>query len=142
MTSAGEMQFGPTYDLNSAALKKHRRLAKGGLATMTRGQIVDYANAVEAAVLAKQKTQLARHGESMPAPHCASGTWHTTGEAIHKAVLQKQRAALLACPSQIRRARHPAEWERMYFDAMPAAWHAAREAAERKAESKPMGKAA
>ena len=120
MTSVGEMQFGPTYDLESAALKKHRRAAKGGLATMSRGQVVEYANAVEAAVLAKQKTQLARHGESMPAPNCASGTWHTTGEAIHKAMQAKQRAALLACPSQIRRARHPAEW------------HKAREAAERR----------
>jgi hypothetical protein len=111
-------EFGPAYDIDSATLKKHRRAARGGLAGMSRGEIVEYANAVEAAVLAKQKSQLRRHGEVMPAPHCASGTWHTTGAAIHKAMQQKQRAALLACPAQIRRERTPKQWADMYAEAM------------------------
>lgn len=63
---------------------------------------------------------LKRHGEVMPASNSASGTWHTTGEDIHKAVQAQHRAALAACPGQIRRARTAHQWESMYVAAMPA----------------------
>ena len=49
---------------------------------------------------------------------CASGTWHTTGEAIHAAVREQHRAALLSAPGEIRRKRKPQTWRKMYEAAM------------------------
>jgi hypothetical protein len=107
--------FGPTYDVNSVTLAKYRRKPFGELKREERRA---YGEAVEKAVLAKQRALLYR--EATPdyrAPY-ASGTWHTTGEAIHAAVFQQQRAALLAYPAKVRRERTPAEWWRMYEAAM------------------------
>lgn len=108
----------PVYDIGSAALSKWRFRARDGLKSLPRDERQAYGAAVEAAVLSAQRAQLKGHGESMPNPTCASGTWHTTGEAIHEAMRAKQRAALLAGPAQIRRARTPAEWAEMYEAAM------------------------
>jgi hypothetical protein len=104
--------FGPTYDVNSVTLAKFRRKPFGEL---TREERRAYGEAVEKAVLAKQRRREATPDYRAP---CASGTWHTTGEAIHAAVLQQQRAALLAYPAKVRRERTPAEWWRMYEAAM------------------------
>ena len=113
--------FGPEYDIDSAALKKHRRAAKAGIAGMSRGEVVAYANAVEAAVLAKQKALLKTAGEVMPKAQCASGTFLTgatvRGE-IGRAVAKQQHASLLAHPAKVRRERTPAEWQRLYDLAM------------------------
>lgn len=110
---------GPDYTISSPALVKHRRKAGEGLASLPRAERQAYGAAVEAAVLAAQRRQLATAGEVMPRPRCASGTWHNDGAAIHDAVRDQQRRSLLACASQIRRARTPEQWERMYREAMP-----------------------
>ena len=109
----------PAYNLESAALKKHRRAARGGLSTLDKVFRQEYGAAVEKAVLAKQAAQCKRHGETMPAATCASGTWHTTGAAIDRAVKTQQRADLAAYPSKVRRERTPDKWASMYMDAMP-----------------------
>lgn len=53
-----------------------------------------------------------------PAPNCASGTAHNTGEAIHRAVLQQQGRELQAAARKTRRARSPDVWQLMYAEAM------------------------
>jgi hypothetical protein len=108
----------PVYNVNSAALGRHRHKAKEGLGTLSRAERVAYADAVETAVRASQAAQLRSHGETMPRPNCASGTAHSCGKAIHAAVAAQQRAALLACPSQIRKARTDAQWLELYAQAM------------------------
>jgi hypothetical protein len=109
---------GPEYNIDSAALTKWRRLARKGLSKLTAEQRLGYSAAVEAAVLSAQRSALRRAGVPEMRPNCASGTWHNTGEAIHKAVRQRLNAALLACPSQERRARKPEKWREMYDAAM------------------------
>ena len=110
--------FGPEYDLESAALKKFRTKARKGLSHLSADDRRAYGAAVETATLARQRAFLRSHGEAEPRPHCASGTWHTTGEAISAAVRSQHRAALAACPAQERRARTPQEWAAMYEAAM------------------------
>jgi hypothetical protein len=108
--------FGPTYNIDSAALKKFRRVdSLGGTLEQFRKA---YGEAVEKAVLAAQRSQLRRAAVPERRPNCASGTWHTTGAAIDKAIRQQHRAALLACPGQIRRARPADEWRKLYDAAM------------------------
>jgi hypothetical protein len=109
---------GPEYDIDSATLKKFRRLASKGLAKLSRDDRRQYAEAVTAAVLAAQRASLRREGNPAPRPNCASGTTHNTGAAIDKAIRAQHRAALLACPSQERRARSPSKWQEMYAAAM------------------------
>ena len=112
--------FGPEYDLESAALKKFRTKARKGLSHLSADDRRAYGAAVEAATLARQRAFLKSGGEPEPRPHCASGTWHTTGEAISAAVRSQHRAALAACPAQERRARTPDQWRSMYEAAMAA----------------------
>jgi hypothetical protein len=109
---------GPEYNIDSAALKKFRHRASKGLAILSRADRAAYAAAIEAAVLSAQRLALRRAAVSLPRPNCASGTTHSTGEAIHKAIREQHRAALLACPSQERRARSPQQWQEMYDAAM------------------------
>lgn len=110
-----DSEIGPVYDIDSAALRKCRRKP---LKAMSRAERDAYASAIETAVLAAQRASLRRAGNPLPSPNCASGTAHNTGEAIHKAVRAQHRAALLACPSQERRARTPEKWREMYDAAM------------------------
>lgn len=112
----------PAYNLDSAALKKYRRMASKDepnlIKSMDRYYRQAYGQAVEDAVLAKQRSMLKCHGEVMPAASCASGTWHATGDAIDKAIKAQHRAALQAYPGQVRRARTPQEWKKMYDETM------------------------
>jgi hypothetical protein len=101
--------FGPLYNVESAALKKFRR---NGGDTKAHGQ------AVLAAILTAQAGQLRTAGETIPRPNCASGTLHSEGRDILKAVASQQRAKLAACAAQQRKARTPAEWRKMYLEAM------------------------
>jgi len=110
--------FGPEYDIESAALKKFRRMARKGLSHLSTDERRAYGAAVEAATLARQRAFLKSHGEAEPRPSCASGTWHTTGAAIDAAIRSQHKAALAACPSRERRARTPQQWQAMYADAM------------------------
>ena len=109
---------GPTYNIEGASLKKFRRAARDGLATLSHVERQAYGAAVEAAVLAKQHSEGKRASEPEHRPNCASGTWHTDGTAIHKAVRTQQNRALLACPGKIRRDRTPDVWRSMYAEAM------------------------
>jgi hypothetical protein len=111
-------ESGPEYNITSAALQKFRARARKGLKTWDRDQRQLYGAAVEEAVLSALQAQCNRHGEVMPRPHCASGTWHTTGEEIEAAIRTRQNNALLACPGQERRARTPEKWLEMYAAAM------------------------
>lgn len=111
---------GPEYTISSSALVIHRRKAREGLTTLSRAERQTYGLAVETAVRAAQAAQCRRHCEPGHNSPSASGTWHNTGEAIHKAVAAQQRAALLAYPSQVRKSRTDAEWLAMYDAAMEA----------------------
>jgi hypothetical protein len=119
MEKTNEMEdHGPEYNIDGAALKKFRHRARKGLATMSRADRLAYAAAIEAAVLSAQRLALRRAAPSIPRPNCASGTAYTTGAAIMKAIREQHHASLLACPSQQRRARTPAQWLEMYAAAM------------------------
>ncbi len=112
------MEHGPIYDVDSATLKKFRARTKDGLKSIDFEEIREYAEAVEKAVLAKQRAQLRRAAVPERRPPCASGTWHTTGEAIEEAIRAQHRADLLAYPAKVRRERHPTEWQHLYDKAM------------------------
>jgi hypothetical protein len=109
-------QFGPVYP-DLPAVKKHRALARDGLSALSHEQRQAYGLAVETAIRAKQRSELQRELPEHRC-HCASGTNHNDGAAISAAMRAKHRAALLACPSQERRARTPAMWQAMYAEAM------------------------
>lgn len=111
---------GPQYDIGSAQLVKYRKTAKaaGGVMKLDRFYRVQYAEAVEAAVLASQRAKLKSHGEPQTRAMCASGTFHSDGETIAAAIRARHRAALLAFPGQERRKRTPREWLEMYDQAM------------------------
>lgn len=111
-------EHGPTYNVTSPALAKHRAKAREGLSAMSRAERVAYADAVEAAVLAAQRREAMRACVPGKRCGCASGTWHSDGAAIHEAIREQQRRAALAAPSQIRRARSDVEWATMYEQAM------------------------
>jgi hypothetical protein len=102
-------QFGPVYNVESATLKKFRRNG---------GDRKAYGRAVLDAVMTAQRGQLRTAGESIPRPNCASGTLHSDGTDILKAVASQQRAQLAACAAQQRRTRTPAKWREMYAEAM------------------------
>lgn len=110
-------QFGPNYNVDSARLKRFRSVTKAGLKTLEYEMRLAYGDEVEKAVLASQLSALKRV-TSVPKINCASGTLHTTGEAIHEAVKAQQLAALRACPAQERRQRTPEKWQAMYDAAM------------------------
>jgi hypothetical protein len=123
----------PRYDVGSAQLTKFRAVANaaGGVMALERFYRVQYAEAVEQAVLASQRASLAPKRAAVFQAMCASGTFHNDGEAIGKAVVARHRAALSSYPAQVRRARTPNEWQAMYAEAM--ADKRAREAKARRA---------
>jgi hypothetical protein len=120
MFTTSDGQFGPEYTITSSALQKFRSRARKGLRTWDRDQRQAYGAAVEQAVLSALRSQCKRHGEVMPAPRCASGTWHTTGEEIEAAIRSRQNAALLAYPAKVRRERTPEQWQALYAETMEA----------------------
>jgi hypothetical protein len=106
--------------VGSAQLTKFRGVANaaGGVMQLERFYRVQYAEAVEQAVLASQRASLAPKRAAVFTANCASGTFHNDGEAIGKAVVARHRAALTAYPAQERRARTPNQWSEMYAEAM------------------------
>lgn len=116
---------GPDYPALAAAVAKWRRRARDGLQSLTRQERRVYGTAVERAILALQRAE-ANRGLSpiTPKAHCASGTPHNTGEAIHNAIREQQARALAAWPAYVRRHRTAYEWQRLYEAAM-AEKHAA-----------------
>jgi len=118
MASYLDKQHGPVYNVQSAALAKFRFAARDGLATLSSEERRAYGAAVEQAILAKQRSECRAASVPEQRPNCASGTWETTGEGIHRAMKAKHRAKLAACPDQERRARKPHVWKEMYEEAM------------------------
>jgi len=99
---------GPEYPKLGASVAKFRSLASDGLRTLSREQIVAYANAVERGILSLQRAQLfAGLMPFNPRCSCASGTWHSNGDDIDKAIRDQQARKLAAYPAQARRARTP-----------------------------------
>ncbi len=106
---------GPDYPALGAAVAKWRAKARDGLQTLSREERRAYGEAVERAILALQRQEAMRGLMPItPKVRCASGTAHNTGEAIEEAVRKQQRDALLAWPSQARRARPDHVWREMY----------------------------
>jgi hypothetical protein len=103
-------EYGPLYPKLGSSVAKYRRIPRGAF-------LRAYGDAVHAAIRALQRSELRRELPSF-APRCASRTWHTDGDSIHKAVQQQQHRALVSSPDKIRRDRTPAEWERLYTEAM------------------------
>jgi hypothetical protein len=101
-----------------ATVSKYRAMARDGLQSLDKAQRHAYGEAVGKAIRALQCTELLRALESTPRTNCASGTLHTTGEAIHAAVLEQQRNKLLAYPGKVRRERTPEQWQSLYNKAM------------------------
>lgn len=111
--------FGPDYDVTGPGLATFRRKARKGLAALSRDERQAYGAAVEAAVLASQRAHL-RRPDVAERPNCASGTYHTDGESISKAVRAQQRAAAVRDAARVRREREPKVWRAMYAEAMKA----------------------
>jgi hypothetical protein len=99
------------YDLGSSVAKFRRK------AELTKDERRAYGEAVERAVLAKQRQALQRELPSH-AVSCASGTSHSDGRKISEAVRQQQRASLLSYPAKVRAARPSHEWRKLYDKAM------------------------
>ncbi len=115
------MNAGPTYNVTSPALAKHRTKAREGLFAMSAVERHAYGEAVERAILTMQRSELQRSfGPIKPRVRCASGTDHGDGAAIHQAVRQQQHNVLLAWPGRVRRNRTDVEWASMYEAAMNA----------------------
>ncbi len=128
------MTGGPDYPLLGAAVAKWRWRARDGLQSLTRQARRAYGDAVERAILALQRSEINRGLLPVtPKVHCASGTPHNSGDAIHNAIREQQARALAAWPAYVRRNRTPDEWQRLYEAAMAekraAAALAAKEAA-------------
>lgn len=111
--------IGPDYPALGAAVAKWRWRSREGLQSLTHEERQAYGEAVERAILALQRAE-ANRGLSPVTPkvHCASGTPHNTGEAIHNAIREQQARALAAYPSYARRKRTAIEWQDMYEAAM------------------------
>jgi hypothetical protein len=110
----------PVYDITSPTLQRFRQKARNGLADLSREEIVKYAEAVERAILAKQRSALRRSSEPEHRCNCASRTWHNDADAIHRAILAQQRAALNAAAERDRHGRSDATILELYTEAMAA----------------------
>lgn len=119
MTERYHYADGPDYPSLGAAVAKWRWRAREGLQSLPREERQAYGEAVERAILALQRAEANRGLPPVtPKVHCASGTPHNTGEAIHNAIREQQARALAAYPSYVRRKRTPVEWRDMYEAAM------------------------
>lgn len=113
--------FGPYYpkELGGATVARFRRQAMkaGSVIKMDLPQRRAYAEAVEKAILAKQRSELQRELPGHACP-CASGTWHSDGRKISEAVRRQHTAELLAYPAKVRAERPDHIWRSMYAKAM------------------------
>jgi hypothetical protein len=102
--------LGPAYPEMGASVAKFRRLAAkaGSVAAMPRAERVAYANAVEAAINAKNNAWW-KAGSAIP-----EGPARDVGAKVRA----EHAAALARCGAAERAARKPAVWELMYAKAM------------------------
>jgi hypothetical protein len=103
--------LGPAYPEMGATVAKFRRLAAkaGSIAAMPRSERIAYANAIEAAIHAKNNAWW-KSGPALEGPNRDVGA---KIRSEHKAALSRAAAAERA-------ARKPAVWEAMYEAAMAA----------------------
>ncbi len=89
--------FGPEYPRELGKdVANFRKLASHGLGELPRMARRGYGNAVLSAIRAKQASALKTAAVPGRTVHCASGTNHTTGHDILKAVRAQHRAASVA----------------------------------------------
>jgi hypothetical protein len=101
MTSIPE-PFGPVYPVMGPKVAKFRRIPRS---EKTREQHDAYAQAIEDKIRELQRNALQRELPTIR-PRCASGTWHTTGAEIERAIRQQQAHALQAYVVHLRFGRH------------------------------------
>jgi hypothetical protein len=102
----------PKYPNLGAAVAKHRRLNDD-----TPEGRKAYGQAVHAAIRALQRSALNRELPSHQSP-CASGTWHSEGKDILKAIRAQHRTATQAAANGPTFERTEEELERDYYRAM------------------------
>lgn len=73
----------------------------------------EYGLAVLEAIRCKQRQEL-----QSSRPHGVTGAIRNTSKDILRAIANRQAAALLAYPGQVRRKRTEAEWRKLYDEAM------------------------
>ena len=106
---------GPIYPKLGWAVAKFRKIPR---ISLTPAQRDAYSATLVTAIAALQRAELQRELPSIR-PHCASGTWHNNADGkISEAIRAQQRAALLAYPDKVRRARTQQEWRELYQRAM------------------------
>jgi hypothetical protein len=107
-------EFGPKYPNLDAAVAKHRRLNDD-----TPEGRKAYGQAVLKAINALNRQKLTgASGPVNPRSPCASGTWHSEGKDILKAIRQQHRAATQAAANGPTFARTEDELECDYYRAM------------------------
>jgi len=111
-------KYGPVYDIDSAALRHYRHLARNGLKNLTEAERHAYAEAIESAVKAAQRASLHRGGYRDTPCNCVSGTPYNDGAKIHEALRQRTRREAQAASDKQRRDRTPEQWKEMYEAAM------------------------
>ncbi len=108
------MYEGPDYPELGSAVAKWRRIAR--VRELTFLEREEYGAAICAAIRAKQKAELQRELPTIK-PSCASGTAHTRGADILRAVAAQHRSALIASAARERKARPAHVWREMYEQA-------------------------
>ena len=106
-----EGQFGPVYPALPSVAKFRRMRDPCPKA---------YGQAVRAAVRTLQRQELMRAAPSTHKSPSASGTWHTSGPKIRKAIREQHRAALQASVNADRRNRSDDVVMHLYKEAMAA----------------------
>jgi hypothetical protein len=104
-------QYGPVYPNLGPSVAKHRRLNDD-----TPEGRKAYGQAVHAAIRALQRAALNRELTSHKSP-CASGTWHSEGKDILKAIRQQHNAATQANARNLNR-KNDEDLQRDYYRAM------------------------
>jgi len=112
--------YNPEYPRElGATVAKFRKLCNGSIYSLTREQRVEYAQAIERGIKAKQKAEFfAAFTPKTPAVNCASGTPYPDGESIHKALVERYRARIHSDPERIRKRRTLWDLREQYMQAM------------------------
>lgn len=101
--------FGPVYPA-LPSVDKYRRQRDP--------DVKAYGQAVRAAIRALQRQELARAAPAAHKSPSASGTWHTCGKKIRKAIREQHRAANEAAANAARRNRSDEVVMHLYKEAM------------------------
>jgi hypothetical protein len=110
-----EEPFGPAYPQLGSSVAKHRKRK-----SPSKAEREAHGEAVHRAVQALQRQDLRRAGYFVTdgTPNCASGTWHSSGDDIHRAVRRQQENLSIIYADRVRRTRTEGEWADLYEQAM------------------------